>query len=546
MSRRGSLGARCLVAGLGALLAATVLARPAPALAQGKSLTLDNVTLEPSRITGFARLRAYISGMSLEGDTLDIKPGDVRLLVGGSALRAPYGFGHFGASDAELSVVIILEAAFEYAQVLPTVQEVVAEELLGKLPERSRVAIVGYGESVQSGKLDTLKKARVKLTALAPDLGPSEPALVESIEGALGLFRRVRTVPPGRPTRKVIVLVSDGRDRLGDRDRVTAVGQRANREGVRILALAYSPTNTRRPLLNLGEVAKQSRGTFRWLRTGEKQSWEVQMKRVREQIDEQVVLTYFVENGDDADRISGKRATAQLSIGNGELTSNEVKIPEPGCSKDVCIPGQWCLAGTCVKEREESGRGFLGWLVMLIGIGAGALVVLGGVGYVISKRKAVPMPPPGVFPPGHPNHVPSHLPSQPPGAVPGMPPTGAYPPGSRPPQPGSVPPQAPQPQAPVVGGPQLYIVNGPRAGHRIPLFHGFSIGKAPNCSLVIDDGFASTNHAQIAVDGRGFCTLYDRGSTNGTFVNGVRITEMPLEHGAALRIGATELRFLAE
>jgi FHA domain len=531
------------------LVLGLALGKPAPAFAQGKTLTLDSVTLEPSRITGFSRLRAYISGMSLEGDSLDIKPGDVRLMVGGSALRAPYGVGRFGASDAELSVVIILEAAFEYAQVLPTIQEVVAEELLAKLPDRSRVAIVGYGESVQSGKLDTLKKARARLAALAPDLGPSEPALVEAIEGALGLFRRVRTVPPGRPTRKVIVLVSDGRDRLGDRDRVSSVGQRANREGVRILSLAYSPTNTRRPLLNLGEVAKQSRGTFRWLRTGEKQSWEVQMRRVREQIEEQVVLTYFVENGEEADRVSGKRATAQLSIGSGEITSNELKIPEAGCSKDVCIPGQWCLAGTCVMEREQTGRGFVGWLVLLLGIGAGALTVLGGVGYVVSKRAARPMPPPGVFPPGHPGSVPpgAGVPGGPgiPG-VPGIPPTGAYPPGSHPPQAGSVPPPMHAPPQPVAGGPQLYIASGPRQGQRIPLFHGFSIGKAPNCSLVIDDGFASTNHAQLSVDSRGFCTIYDRGSTNGTFVNGVRITEMPLEHGAALRIGATELRFLAE
>lgn len=548
MSRRRSrLGRRWgrvpLVAPLLVFLFGLValVASPRLAHAQGKTLTLDNVTLEPSRLTGFSRLRAYISGMSLEGDTLEIKPGDVSLKVGGSTLRAPYGFGHFGASDAELSVVIVIEAAFEYAQVLPIIQEVVAQELLDKLPDRARVAIVGYGESVQSGKLDSLKKARAKLAALAPDLGPSEPALVESIEGALGLFRRVKTNPPGRPMRKVIVLISDGRDRLNDRDRVTAVGQRANRENVRILALAYSPTNTRRPLLNLGEVAKQSRGTFRWLRTGEKQSWEVQMKRVREQIDDQIVLTYFVENGDDADRLSGKRAVAQLTIGNGELVSNEIKIPEPGCSKEACVPGQWCLAGTCVKERQEEGRGLLGWLVLLLGIGAGALVILGGVGYLLSRRHS--KAPPGAVP-GAPGSVPP--------GMPGMPATGAYPPGSQPPivpgvagMPGSVPPQPQQVHVPA-GGPQLYIVNGPRAGQRVPLFHGFSIGKAPNCSLVIDDGFASTNHAQIGVDNRGFCTIYDRGSTNGTFVNGVRITEMHLEHGAALRIGATELRFLAE
>ncbi len=541
MSRRGSrLGAPWLVAVLVALLA--LLAPAGAARAQSKTVTLDAVTLEPSRLTGFSRLRAYVSAMTLEGDSLDFAPGNLRLLVGGSALRAPYGVGHFGLSDAELSVVIIIESAFEYTQTLPIIQEVLAEELLAKLPERSRVAIVGYGESVQSGRLDTLKKARSKLSALAGDLGPSEPALLESVEHGLALFRRVKTVPPGRPTRKVIVLISDGRDRLADRDRVTSVGQRANRDGVRILSLAYSPTNSRRPLLNLGELSKQSRGTFRWLRTGEKQSWQVQMQRVREQIDEQIVLTYFLDE-EETDRAAGKRATASLAQTGGELVSNELKIPASSCAKDACVAGQWCLAGTCVQAKEESGRGVLGWLSIVIGLGAVVLVVLGGVGYFLSRRQARAVAGPGV--PGAPGSIPPGHPGQ---AGYPQPATGAYPPGSQPPQAhhGSVPPQAQQPSYAPVAGPQLYIVSGPRAGQRVALFHGFSLGKAPNCSLVIDDGYASTNHAQIGVDGRGFCTLYDRGSTNGTFVNGVRVTEMPLEHGAAVRIGATELRFLAE
>lgn len=525
------------------------------ALAQGQSkttVTLDAVTLEPSRLTGFSRLRAYVSAMTLEGDLFPVPTGNLRLMVGGSQLRAPYGIGHFGPSDAELSVVIVIETAIEYAQVLPTIQEVIAEELLAKLPDRTRVAIVGYGESVQSGKLATLKAARGKLAGLSVDSSPADPALVESVESGLALFRRVKTTPPGRPMRKVLVLVSDGRDRLNDRDRVTSVGQRANREGVRILSLAYSPTNTRRPLLNLGEMAKQSRGTFRWLRIEGKQSWQAQLQRVREQIEEQIVLTYFVENS-ELEGLAGKKVTAQLLVSNGELVSNELKLPEPSCvAKEVCGAGSWCLAGVCVKERQESGRGALGWLGLIIGLGAGVLVVLGVIGYVVSKRQHGP----GAVP-GSPGSIPPGAPGAPgvpgfgvPGA-PGMPgfggapATGAYPPGSQPPvaprSPGSVPPA----QAPV-GGPQLFILSGPRTGQRVALFHGFSIGKAAGSSLVIDDGFASTNHAQIVMDGRGFCTIYDRGSTNGTFVNGVRITEMPLEHGAAIRIGGTELRFLAE
>src|SRR5262249_62084493 len=80
---------------------------------------------------------------------------------------------------------------------------------------------------------------------------------------------------------------------------------------------------------------------------------------------------------------------------------------------------------------------------------------------------------------------------------------------------------APPAAAPApVAGPSLLIMTGPRAGERIALRHGFLIGKAPGCDLVIDDGYTSGHHVQIGMDSFGNCSLYDRGSTNGTFVNG--------------------------
>jgi pSer/pThr/pTyr-binding forkhead associated (FHA) protein len=89
-------------------------------------------------------------------------------------------------------------------------------------------------------------------------------------------------------------------------------------------------------------------------------------------------------------------------------------------------------------------------------------------------------------------------------------------------------------------------MSGPRTGERIPLLHGFTIGKAPTSNLVLEDGYTSTQHAQVGMDHFGNCRLYDRNSTNGTFVNGVRVTEVVLDHGMSVRIGSTELRFLAQ
>ncbi|MBZ0233585.1 MAG: FHA domain-containing protein, partial [Deltaproteobacteria bacterium] len=97
---------------------------------------------------------------------------------------------------------------------------------------------------------------------------------------------------------------------------------------------------------------------------------------------------------------------------------------------------------------------------------------------------------------------------------------------------------------PPAGGPVLLVLTGPAAGHRVPVRHGLSIGKAPGSDLDLShDGYASGNHAQIVFEG-GTWMLYDRNSTNGTFSNGVRITHTRLDHGMTVRLGSTEVRFM--
>jgi pSer/pThr/pTyr-binding forkhead associated (FHA) protein len=147
--------------------------------------------------------------------------------------------------------------------------------------------------------------------------------------------------------------------------------------------------------------------------------------------------------------------------------------------------------------------------------------------------------------PGTPGHV--LVPGQ--VAVPGQP----VPPGVKLPRPvkakASKPPKHQPVAAPVpvpTVGPALLVISGPRAGERIPLQNGFTIGKAPTSHLVLDDGYTSTHHAQVGVDTAGTCRLYDRNSTNGTFVNGVRVNEVVLDHGMSVRIGSIEMRFLAQ
>jgi hypothetical protein len=71
-----------------------------------------------------------------------------------------------------------------------------------------------------------------------------------------------------------------------------------------------------------------------------------------------------------------------------------------------------------------------------------------------------------------------------------------------------------------------------------------SIGRMPECNIVLADPNVSRNHAEIRPRGQGF-VLVDLNSTNGSRVNGVRVAEQELTDGDELAFGNTRVRFEA-
>jgi hypothetical protein len=69
-----------------------------------------------------------------------------------------------------------------------------------------------------------------------------------------------------------------------------------------------------------------------------------------------------------------------------------------------------------------------------------------------------------------------------------------------------------------------------------------NIGRDPRSDLVLSDGKVSRHHAQIRLEG-GWPVIYDLRSTNGTFVNGQRVTRQVLRDGDEIRVGDTKLIF---
>ena len=83
------------------------------------------------------------------------------------------------------------------------------------------------------------------------------------------------------------------------------------------------------------------------------------------------------------------------------------------------------------------------------------------------------------------------------------------------------------------------IVNG----QRIDLKHGTTtVGRDGSADLVVDDRGLSRVHFEIAWNGE-VAAVRDRQSTNGTFVDGSRISEVVLRSGSKVTAGRSEFEF---
>jgi hypothetical protein len=93
---------------------------------------------------------------------------------------------------------------------------------------------------------------------------------------------------------------------------------------------------------------------------------------------------------------------------------------------------------------------------------------------------------------------------------------------------------------------RLVVVSSPEGrptpGASIPLDAITSLGRDVNNSITVEDPFVSADHAVLTFRGRAWY-IEDRGSTNGTYVNGHRVAGVvALGYGDELQLGQVRLR----
>lgn len=499
--------------GWGALLTLyAMLALLAPARADERDRALiDKVDVRPSPIYGLARIRALISATELRGARIP-KDGKPNLTVKIGGAKVSFVTGLSKNAEVEVQAVLVVATTDAFLETLDPIREILKTDLLGpleKLGPRFQIAVIGY-DSVTTGqkRLGPIAAARGALDGLVAEELTSEVALVKAVEDAIALAARARPKQVGSLTRPVVIVVSDGAGIPVDgREEITKLGERAAKQGVRIHGLGFSPQKHRRTLLTLGELSKRSGGTFRWIQ--ELEGWNVALEQLVDQLSHEYVITALAP----LDEVSGKRLAVTIESAGGPLEAPPVTLKSPRCGKAECDGDAYCVRDTCIaRRRQPSGGGALLWILIATGglVGVGAVVVIGKA--VASRRGPRPIKP---------APLPMAIAT------------------------GAVAVAAPPPAAPAAppGGPVLIVLSGPMSGQQLPLFHGFTLGKAPGSSLDLGhDGYASTHHAQITFDGATW-TLTDLGSTNGTFANGSRVSSVKLFPGMSVRVGSTDVRF---
>jgi hypothetical protein len=91
------------------------------------------------------------------------------------------------------------------------------------------------------------------------------------------------------------------------------------------------------------------------------------------------------------------------------------------------------------------------------------------------------------------------------------------------------------------GGPMVGVVLPD--GRRVTMEEGpITIGRLPECGIVVEDANVSRRHAEIRRDGPDVVVV-DLGSTNGTRVNGAQVRTRRLSNGDEITVGRTSLRF---
>jgi len=584
MKRDASLSpVRSLWVGLLAILFTTLLAAAEPA-----SLRITQVLTHGTDLTAYVAVRdesgGVVSGESLRQAQATLGP-QVAEIVSAQPFAAT-GEGVLYLFLVDISRSLDITQFDRLRQAL--------KDWVAAMGEKDRAAILAFGERVNTLVAPTADKAALN-TAIA-GLSPKDnrTALHQALAQGLTLGQQTGG---DLPSRRAIVILSDGLDDTPGGMTAEEVEQRFGEAAVPIYAIGFSMGRDRTAreagLATLGRFARRSGGLFVDASAGDPGAAYAEMRERIRAVDRlqlkcadciadgnryrlQIALPHAgrtLTDGVDLRLYPAVLATAapvvpattpaaaapptQSPAGEGSpapasdanpsasadaapSSAGEASPPpsanatpsspaeaSPPHSGDATLPAattEGVPAGTSAPASGLSAF-FNAWWPWLVGGGAILVIVII---YLVARRK--PQPTVAAVP-----------------AQPVVPAVAADPLPQV--QPTAPPPEATRRSPPAPSGPTLTLafMNGPRRGETVPLVMApdVVVGRAAACTLTLaGDDEVSGRHARFYIQSRRLL-LEDLGSTNGTWLNGVRlVAPSPLSPGDVMQCGQTELRFM--
>lgn len=372
---------------------------------------------------------------------------------------------------------------------------------IGSLRANDRAAICTFGD--QYSVVNDFTADKQQLTSAVMSLAPrdSQTHLYQAVRNAMEFQHRV---DPSLPPRRVVVLMSDGKDEgsaitSGDVVHDLRIGH------IPIYAIGYSrlPRAQRRQYLDvLGRFAELSGGLYQDASASNLEQVYASIQRAILRI---LILDLTCPHG----AADGRSYPLQITFSQDgrSLTSSLEVVPSSS------PPPERTRRSSPNQPQAVSSSKFPSWL--WISMGLAILVVLIFAGFRLRKRQRAVAPEP---------------------ATPEKP-------SSRLAKTASVTDLSQQPAGKGTSM-QLAVVAGKDKGrvYKFQLKKTLVIGRAKDCDVVLNDPRISKRHAEMELS-KNCIVIYDLDSKNSTYVNGVPVRgRHKLDNEDCLLMGETELR----
>ena len=305
---------------------------------------LENIDLSALDHSGVIKATGGL--IELEGlVSSDQAAKNFRLLIGNKSGGRAERLDLFERSGQDLYMILAVEISALYAPAFDKIKEAL-QEFLEAVP-RARVKLIQFGTEIEPSPTFLPAPA---VSQQLDDINPDDQGEVKLLDALTAGLVSLNKLPPGAvkdkdkgdkphlPPRRVIVVLSDGLNALMDRKSFKRVGDLLKQSNVPLFPVAFSPRDDRGPLLNLGELAKRSAGTFRWAQKDD--GLKEQFQNLAEELNKTGVLQF------PAKKLSAQGlAGAVFTLQCGELRSAPLTLSGGTPAPPPSRWWKWVLGG---------------------------------------------------------------------------------------------------------------------------------------------------------------------------------------------------------